>query len=208
VLERSNFPEMSGPRNSDVRFIDIDRILSILRRQYLVLSLGLALGISLGILYLLLAPRTYVSASQILIDKNLQEIAGEVAQPTSALDLEAEILNQIEVLKSSQPEPGACPFEEYEAPRSSLRADFDQLPDGLSRDVAGVEIVGSQQQLGPAVVDRFHGAPGRIDAPDGGAGAVDHPEPAVVAQAHDPITSLEREPVDLDRSAGELGRHE
>lgn len=102
MLERSNFPEMSGPRSPDVRFIDIDRILSILRRQYLVLSLGLAIGLGLGILYLSLAPRTYVSASQILIDKNLQEMAGEVAQPPSALDLEAEILNQIEVLKSSR----------------------------------------------------------------------------------------------------------
>ncbi|GLQ57969.1 AAA family ATPase [Devosia nitrariae] len=102
MLERSNFPEMSGPRNSDVSFIDIDRILSILRRQYLVLTLGLALGLGLGLLYLLMAPRTYVSASQILIDKNLQEMASEVAAPTSALDLEAEILNQIEVLKSSR----------------------------------------------------------------------------------------------------------
>lgn len=101
MLERSNFPEMSGPRSSDVRFIDLDRILSILRRQYLVLTLGLAVGIGIGILYLSLAPRTYVAAGQILIDKNLQDVAGDVA-PTSAMDLEAEILNQIEVLKSSR----------------------------------------------------------------------------------------------------------
>ena len=48
------------------------------------------------------APRTYVAASQILIDKNLEEVVSEVAQPTSAMDLESEILNQIEVLKSGR----------------------------------------------------------------------------------------------------------
>jgi len=102
MLERGNFPDMGAPRVADLKFIDIDRILSVLRRQWRVLALGLALGIGLGVFYLALAPRTYVSAAQILIDKNLREVVNEVAQPTNALDLESEVLNQIEVLKSSR----------------------------------------------------------------------------------------------------------
>jgi succinoglycan biosynthesis transport protein ExoP len=102
MLERGNFPDMNAPRLADLKFIDVDRILSVLRRQWRVLALGLAFGIGLGVFYLALAPRTYVAAAQILIDKNLREVVSQVTQPTNAMDLESEVLNQIEVLKSSR----------------------------------------------------------------------------------------------------------
>lgn len=102
MLERGTFPDTPGPRTADVKFIDLDRIFSVLRRQTRVLALCVAIGLCLGVFYVSIAPRTYVSASQILIDKNLEEVVSDVALPTSAMDLEAEILNQIEVLKSSR----------------------------------------------------------------------------------------------------------
>ncbi|WP_375450181.1 AAA family ATPase [uncultured Devosia sp.] len=102
MLERGTFPDGPGPQASDLKFIDLDRVWGILRRQSRVLILCVAIGLCLGVLYISIAPRTYVSASQILIDKNLKEVVSDVALPTSAMDLEAEILNQIEVLKSSR----------------------------------------------------------------------------------------------------------
>jgi len=102
MLEKGNFPEIGGSRPSDIMFIDLDRIFSILRRQAWILILGALFGLALGIFYLALAPRTYVSASQVLIDKNLERVVDDVAPATSALDLETEILNQIEVVRSTR----------------------------------------------------------------------------------------------------------
>jgi polysaccharide biosynthesis transport protein len=103
MLERGNFPDMSGTPASDLRVIDLDRILSILRRQAKVLALCAGIGICLGVIYLMLAPRTYIVTSQILIDKKLEQVVSDVTAPTpSAVDLESEILNQIEILRSSR----------------------------------------------------------------------------------------------------------
>jgi len=102
MLERGTFPDSPGAQSADHKVIDLDRIFAILRRQSRVLALCVALGLGLGVAYLALAPRTYVSSSQILIDKNLQEAVSDVAPTTSAIDLESQVLNQIEVVKSSR----------------------------------------------------------------------------------------------------------
>jgi hypothetical protein len=65
-------------------------------------------------------------------------------------------------------------------------------------DVAGVEVAGRQGQRSAPVVDRLDGACGRLDAHDGGAGAVDHPE-LPVAEADDPLADLQLEPAAGDQ---------
>jgi hypothetical protein len=77
-------------------------------------------------------------------------------------------------------------------------------------DVAGVEVAARQGQWPTPVVDRFDGACGRVGADDGGAGAVDHAERPVVAEADDPLADLQLDPATGDEcGAGELsgGEH-
>ncbi|MBD8065220.1 hypothetical protein IC608_07025 [Devosia sp. PTR5] len=102
MLEKNGFSEGLAPQPSDMKTIDLDRIFSLLRRQALVLGLCVGVMLVLATVYLTLAPRSYVSAGQILIDRNLEQVTGEAQTPTSATDLEAQVLNQIEVLRSSR----------------------------------------------------------------------------------------------------------
>jgi succinoglycan biosynthesis transport protein ExoP len=102
MLERGNYPETMSPQPMDLKFIDLDRIFSVLRRQMRVILLCIAITLALGLIYLMLAPRSYVSAGQILIDKNLEQVVDGTAVSVSAVDLEAQVLNQIEVLRSSR----------------------------------------------------------------------------------------------------------
>ena len=102
MLEKTSYPETLAPQPSDLKTIDLDRIFSLLRRQALVLGLSIGVMLLLAAFYLALAPRSYLSAGQVLLDRNLEQAAGEGAQPTSSTDLEAQVLNQIEVLRSSR----------------------------------------------------------------------------------------------------------
>jgi hypothetical protein len=61
----------------------------------------------------------------------------------------------------------------------------DRIPVG---DMAGVEIVAVEDDRAAVVGDRVDLPSVRVEMGDGGAGAVDDPEPTVVAQAHDPVT--------------------
>ncbi|WEK05812.1 MAG: Wzz/FepE/Etk N-terminal domain-containing protein [Candidatus Devosia phytovorans] len=103
MLEKAGYPEALAPQPSDLKTIDLDHIFSLLRRQALVVGLCIAVALALAIFYLTLAPRSYMSAGQLLIDKNLEQVAQNgQTQAVSATDLEAQVLNQIEVLRSSR----------------------------------------------------------------------------------------------------------
>lgn len=102
MLEKSSYPEALAPQPSDIKTIDLDRIFSLLRRQAPLLVLCISFMVLLAVVYLTLAPRSYLSAGQILIDRNLEQVTGEGPASTSVTDLEAQVLNQIEVLRSSR----------------------------------------------------------------------------------------------------------
>jgi len=102
MLEKNMYPEAVAPQPSDLKTIDLDRIFSLIRRQALVLGLCVAMMVLLAGFYLTMAPRSYLSAGQILIDKKLEQVTSGEAVATSATDLEAQVLNQIEVLRSSR----------------------------------------------------------------------------------------------------------
>jgi len=102
MLEKSSFPESLSPQPSDIKTIDLDRIFSLMRRQALVVGLCVAFTVALAVVYLTLAPRSYMSAGQLLIDTKLEQVTSGEAVATSATDLEARVLNQIEVLRSSR----------------------------------------------------------------------------------------------------------
>jgi succinoglycan biosynthesis transport protein ExoP len=102
MLEKNSYPETQSPLPSDLKTIDLERVISLLRRQALVLGLCIVVAVLLAGFYLTLAPRSYMSAGQVLLDRNLEQAAGEGAPATSSVDLEAQVLNQIEVLRSSR----------------------------------------------------------------------------------------------------------
>ncbi|WP_449394933.1 Wzz/FepE/Etk N-terminal domain-containing protein [Devosia riboflavina] len=102
MLEKNMYPEAVAPQPSDLKTIDLDRIFSLIRRQALVLGLCVAMMVLLAGFYLTMAPRSYLSAGQILIDKKLEQVTSGEAVATSSTDLEAQVLNQIEVLRSSR----------------------------------------------------------------------------------------------------------
>ncbi len=102
MLERGHHPETMAPQPTDLKFIDLDRVFALLRRQARVIGICVAITLALGLFYLALAPRSYVSAGQILIDKNLEQVVDDTAVSVSAVELESQVLNQIEVLRSSR----------------------------------------------------------------------------------------------------------
>lgn len=134
MLERTGFPETLPPQPSDLKTIDLDRIFALLRRQALVLGLCIGVTMLLALTYLALAPRAYVSAGQILIDRNLQQVTGDgTTAATSAADLEAQVLNQIEVLRSSRVAKAVAEAEDLMTDREFLNPppSFSQRVKGL-----------------------------------------------------------------------------
>ncbi|PXA98352.1 hypothetical protein DMC47_09040 [Nostoc sp. 3335mG] len=122
-----------APQPSDLKTIDLDRIFSLLRRQALVLGLCVGVMVALAGTYLALAPRSYLSAGQILIDRNLAQVTGEETSAASAADLEAQVLNQIEVLRSSRVAKAVAEAEGLMTDQEFLNppASFSQRVKGL-----------------------------------------------------------------------------
>jgi succinoglycan biosynthesis transport protein ExoP len=102
MLERGNSRAAGMPAPSDVKLIDIDYLIGILLRQAKIIVLCLALGLMLGIAILMLTPRTYQAASQIVIERQLDGLAPEVLTASGQMDIEAQILNQVEVIGSTR----------------------------------------------------------------------------------------------------------
>ncbi len=102
MLEKTGYPETLAPLPSDLKTIDLERVFSLLRRHAVVLGFCILGTLILATFYLSLAPRSYLSAGQVLLDRNLEQAAGEGEPATNSVDMEAQVLNQIEVLRSSR----------------------------------------------------------------------------------------------------------
>jgi succinoglycan biosynthesis transport protein ExoP len=87
---------------SDVRLIDLEHLLGILLRQARIIVLCLGLGLLVGVIIVITAPRTYQAASQIVIEGQVDELAPEPRSGGGRLDMEGQILNQMEVIGSSR----------------------------------------------------------------------------------------------------------
>ncbi|MCP8884411.1 Wzz/FepE/Etk N-terminal domain-containing protein [Devosia sp. XJ19-1] len=143
MLEKSSYPEALAPQPSDIKTIDLERIVSLLRRQALVLVLCVAFMIMLAVIYLTLAPRSYLSAGQILIDRNLEQVTGEGPASTSATDLEAQVLNQVEVLRSSRVARSVA-----EAENLTTDQEFLNPPPSFTQRIKGFVGLGQGPQSG------------------------------------------------------------
>lgn len=83
-------------------FLDVERILAMVRRQIGVVLAAIAVGIVLGVIYLMTAVPIYTSSTDILIDKGQSKLVDELASASGVFQDEAEMLSQVELLKSRQ----------------------------------------------------------------------------------------------------------
>lgn len=133
MLEKNGYPETLAPLPSDLKTIDLERILSLLRRHAVVLGSCVLVTLVLATFYLALAPRSYLSAGQVLLDRNLEQAAGDGEPTTSSVDLEAQVLNQIEVLRSSRVATAVA-----EAENLTTDQEFLNPPPSFSQRVRGL----------------------------------------------------------------------
>jgi len=86
------------------QLVDFDWLFSAARRQAWLIVLGIVVGVVLGAAYILAAAPLYTASVDVLIDKGRSKMINqyELSGPTDALQDEAEILSQVELLKSEQ----------------------------------------------------------------------------------------------------------
>lgn len=82
--------------------IDLRQALAVLRRRRRPILIWMALGLALGILYLLTTPPRYYAASKVLIDEQLSQLAEDVSSGEAAIRDDAALMNEIQVLQSQQ----------------------------------------------------------------------------------------------------------
>ncbi|MFB2553203.1 polysaccharide biosynthesis tyrosine autokinase [Ensifer soli] len=80
--------------------VDLDRLLSAARRQWRVAAAGPLVGLFLGILYLLTAVPLYTARTSLLIDRENRAVADRLSALGGAVDDEATVLSQVELLRS------------------------------------------------------------------------------------------------------------
>ena len=141
MLEKTGYLETQAPQPSDLKTIDLEHLYSLVRRQALVLGLSVLVTVLLAVFYLSLAPRSYLSAGQVLLDSKLEQAAGGDGTATSSTDLEAQVLNQIEVLRSSRVATAVAEAENLTADQEFLNP-----PPSFSQRVKGlIPFMGSEQ---------------------------------------------------------------
>lgn len=92
--------EQSAPAPGGLSVLDLEKLLAAFRRQIWVLLAGAVLGIALGIAYMMTAVPLYTASAELLIDKDKSRTINELSDATDVLQDDAEILSQVELLKS------------------------------------------------------------------------------------------------------------
>ncbi len=83
-------------------FIDLDRLLAAAKRQMRVVALFGALGLALGVVYLLFTPSIYTASGNILLDDSLTKFAEDRQSPPLAPQGDSTVLSEVEILKSAR----------------------------------------------------------------------------------------------------------
>jgi succinoglycan biosynthesis transport protein ExoP len=90
------------PSDETDGFIDLDRLLAAARRQLRVVALFGALGLALGVVYLVFTPSVYTASTNILLDDSLTKFAEDKPTPQPSSQAESMVLSEVEILKSAQ----------------------------------------------------------------------------------------------------------
>jgi succinoglycan biosynthesis transport protein ExoP len=92
------------PRSQDgieEKFIDVERLMQIARRQAKIVALFAAIGLLIGIAQLALATYYYTASTSILIDDDLSRFSGDVSPAPANMEADKKIMSQVAILKSS-----------------------------------------------------------------------------------------------------------
>ncbi|MEA3535437.1 polysaccharide biosynthesis tyrosine autokinase [Rhizobium sp. CC-YZS058] len=85
---------------STAELIDLDSILRVARRQWMLVALGLAAGAVVGLIYIFTAVPLYTASTSILIDRGNREVIEQLTAPSMLGEDEATVLSEVELLKS------------------------------------------------------------------------------------------------------------
>ncbi len=84
-------------------FIDLERLFQMAVRRIRVVMLCAAVGLALGVVYLMFAAPSYTAATRILLDENLTKFAQEEASTAASnMKSDANLLTEVEILKSTR----------------------------------------------------------------------------------------------------------
>lgn len=88
------------PREEEVPELDLDGLIAIVRRQWRVAALCVAVFVALGIGYVLTAVPRYTARTSVLIDRGNRQVVEQLSTIGGVLDDEASVLSQVELLRS------------------------------------------------------------------------------------------------------------
>jgi succinoglycan biosynthesis transport protein ExoP len=106
IMHQKAYP-LSGalpaePEPSD-QFIDLERLFAIGARRAKVILLGAAVGLLLGVLYLVFTPSEYTAVTDVLIDESLAKYAQDTDNPAPLpSQIDALVLSEAEIMKSER----------------------------------------------------------------------------------------------------------
>ncbi|MGN6584980.1 MAG: polysaccharide biosynthesis tyrosine autokinase [Rhizobiaceae bacterium] len=89
------------PEKSD-DFIDLEKLLAMGLRRARIIALCAAVGLLLGVAYLLFTPSEYTATTTILLDNDLAKYSGDTQDTTPAMEMDSLVLSEVEVLKSER----------------------------------------------------------------------------------------------------------
>jgi succinoglycan biosynthesis transport protein ExoP len=92
-------PFQEGPAEP-AEGLDLDHLLAAARRQWMVVAIATALGLALGVIYVVTAVPQYTATTSILVDSNNKQLVDQLLAMNGGVDDNAEILSQLELLKS------------------------------------------------------------------------------------------------------------
>lgn len=89
-------------QQDDISTIDFDHIQSVIRRQWRVVVLAMAIAGLLGVIYAQLSTPIYTASADILIDTSSPKIADQFSAVSGISNDETSILSQVELLRSDK----------------------------------------------------------------------------------------------------------
>ncbi len=92
--------QQQEPRNEEAPELDMDGLIAIVRRQWRVVALCIAVFVALGIGYLITAVPRYTARTSVLIDRGNRQVVEQLSTIGGVLDDEASVLSQVELLRS------------------------------------------------------------------------------------------------------------
>ena len=89
------------PEKSD-DFIDVEKLLAMGLRRARIIALCAAVGLLLGVAYLLFTPSEYTATTTILLDNDLAKYSGDSQDTTPPMEMDSLVLSEVEILKSER----------------------------------------------------------------------------------------------------------